>query len=92
MLFRHQNVGQNWNIKVADGSFENVSQFQYFGMTITNQNLIQEDIKRRLNSDIACWRSVQKLLSSRLVSKNLKIRIHKIMILSVVLYGCGILI
>jgi hypothetical protein len=31
-------------------SFENVTQFKYFGMTVINQNLIQEEIKRRLNS------------------------------------------
>jgi hypothetical protein len=32
--------------------------------------------------------SVQNLLSSRLLSKNLKIRIYKTIILPVVLYGC----
>jgi hypothetical protein len=31
---------------------------------------------------------VQNLLSSRLLSKNLKIRIYKTIILPVVLYGC----
>jgi hypothetical protein len=50
--------------------------------------LIQEEIKRRLNSANACYHSVQKLLSSRLLSKNLKIRIYKTIILPVVLYGC----
>jgi hypothetical protein len=38
---RHQNVGQNQDLKIGDGSFENVSQFRYLGMTVTNQNLIQ---------------------------------------------------
>jgi hypothetical protein len=50
--------------------------------------LIQEEIKRRLNSGNACYHSVQKLLSSRLLSKNIKIRIYKTIILPVVLYGC----
>jgi hypothetical protein len=53
-----------------------------------NQNLNQEDIKRRLNSGNACYHSVQNLLSSRLLSRNLKIRIYKTIILLVVLYGC----
>jgi hypothetical protein len=57
------------------------------GTTITNQNLIQEEIKRRLNSGNACYHSVQNPLSSRLLSKNIKIRIYKTMILPVVLYG-----
>jgi hypothetical protein len=43
---------------------------------------------RRVNSGNACCHSVQKLLSSRLLSKNIKIRIHKTLILPVVLYGC----
>jgi hypothetical protein len=54
--------------------------------TVRNQNLIQEEIKRRLNSGNACYRSVQSLLSC-LPSKNLKIRIYKTIILPVVLYG-----
>jgi hypothetical protein len=65
-----------------------VSQFKYFGTTVTNQNLIQEEIKRRLSSSNACYHSVKNLLSSRLLSKNLKIRIYKTIILPVVLYGC----
>jgi hypothetical protein len=65
-----------------------VSQFKYLGTTVTNQNLIQEEIKRRLNSGNACYHSVQKLLSSCLLSENVKVRIYKTIILLVVLYGC----
>jgi hypothetical protein len=88
LLSRHQNVGQNRDTKIAKRSFENVSQFKYLGTTVTNKNLIQEEIKRRLNSGNACYRSVQSLLSCRLLSKDLKIRIFKKIILFVVLYGC----
>jgi hypothetical protein len=87
LLARHQNVGQNCNIKIANRSLENMSQFKYFGTTATNQNLIQEEIKRRLNSVNARFHLVQNLLSSRLLLENLKIRIYKIIIVSVVLYG-----
>jgi hypothetical protein len=65
-----------------------VSQFKYLRTTVTNQNLIQEEIKRRLNSGNACYHSVQNLQSSHLWSENLKIRIYKMIILPVVLYGC----
>jgi hypothetical protein len=88
LLSRHQNVGQNWDIKIANRSFENVSQFKYLRTTVTNQNFIQEEINRRLNSGNTCYHSVQNLLSSRLLSKNLKIRINTTIILPVVLYGC----
>ena len=58
------------------------------GTTLTNQNSIAEEIKRRLRSGNACYHSVQNLLSSRLLSKNLKIKIYRTVILPVVLYGC----
>jgi hypothetical protein len=57
-------------------------------MTLTNQNDIHDEIKSRLNSGNACYHSVQNLLSSSLISKNLKIKLYKTVILSVVLYGC----
>jgi hypothetical protein len=59
LLSRHQNVGQNWDIKMC--------QFKYLWMTVTNQNLIQGEVKMRLNSGNAYYHSVQSLLSSRLL-------------------------
>jgi hypothetical protein len=88
LLYHHQNAGQNRDIEIANRSFENVSQFKYLGTIVTNQNLIQEEIKRRLSSGNACYHSVQSLLSSRLLSKSLKMRIYKTIILPVILYGC----
>jgi hypothetical protein len=83
-----QNAGQNREIKIGNRSFENVSQFKYLGTTVTNQNFIQEETKRRLNSGNACYHSVQNLLSSHLLPKNMKVTIYKTIILPVVLYGC----
>ena len=65
-----------------------MEQFKHFGSTLTNQNSIQEEIKKRLKSGNACYHSVQNLLSSSLLSKNLMIKIHRTIILTVVLYGC----
>jgi hypothetical protein len=68
LVSRDQNADQNWDIKIGNRSFENVSQFKYLGTTVTNQNLIQEEIKSRMNSGNACYHSVQNLLSPRLLS------------------------
>jgi hypothetical protein len=87
LLPHHLNAGQNQDIKVANRSFENVSKFKY-GNDSNKPNLIQEEIKRRLNMGNACYHSVQNLLSRHLLSENLKIRICKTIILPTVLYGC----
>jgi hypothetical protein len=76
MLLSHrQNEWQNHDIKTANRSFENVAQFNYLGITVTNQNLGEEETNRRLNLGNA--KNVQNLLSSRLLSNSIKIRIFK---------------
>ena len=61
---------------------------EYQGTTSTDPNYIQEEIKSTLLSGNACYHSVQNLLSSSLLSKNLKIKIYRTIILPLVLYGC----
>jgi hypothetical protein len=87
-MSRHQNLRQNQNIRTANESFENVTKFKHLGTTLTNQNDIHDEIKDGFNSGNVCYYSVQNLLSSRLISRNLKIKIYKTVILPVVLYGC----
>ena len=64
-------------------SFERVEEFKYLRITLTNQNSIQEEFKSRLKLG-----QVQNILSSTLLSKNLNIKIYKIIFLPVVMYGC----
>jgi hypothetical protein len=67
-----------------------VAQLKYLETTVTNQNLVREEIKWRLNSGNACYHLVQNIFSFRPLSKNIKNRIHKTIILPVVLYGSEI--
>jgi len=75
-------------MKIDNSSIERVEEFKYLGTTLTNQNSIQDEIKSRPKLGNACYYSMQNLLTSKLLSKNLKIKIHRTIILPVVLYGC----
>ena len=83
-----QMAGLSHTMKVDNSSIERVEEFKYWGTTLTKQNSIQEEIKSRLKLGNACYHSVQNLLSSSLLPKNLKIKIYRTIILPVVLYGC----
>ncbi|KAJ4449212.1 hypothetical protein ANN_00609 [Periplaneta americana] len=88
IMSRDQNIVRNGNIKIGDLSFEEVEKFKYHGTTVTNISDTREEIKRRINMRNACYYSVEKILSSSLLLKYLKVIIYKTVILPVVLYGC----
>jgi len=88
VMSRDQNAGRNHSVRINNSTFERVEDFKHLGITLTNQNSIPVEIMCRLRLENACYRSVQNLLSSRLLSKNLKIKIYRTIILPVVLYGC----
>jgi hypothetical protein len=71
---RHPNSGQNQNIRIANGSFENVTKFKYLGTALTNQNDIHDEDKSRLNSGNSCYHSVQNLFVFPSHTKKLKIK------------------
>jgi hypothetical protein len=80
IMSRHPNSEQNQNIRTANESFDKLATFIYLGTTLTNQNDIHDEVKSILNSGNACYYSVQNILSSHLISKNLKIKIYKTVI------------
>jgi len=65
-----------------------VEVFKYFVTNLTNQNSILVEIKSRWNSWEASYHSVQNLVSSSLLSKNIKTEIYRTIILPTLLYGC----
>ena len=87
---RQQNIVglENQNIVIGNLSFENVEKLRYLGVTVTNTIDIREEIKRRINMGNACYYSLEKILSSRLLSKTLKVNTYKTFVLPVVLYSC----
>ena len=76
IMSRDQNAGRSHSMKTDNSYIERVEELKYLGTTLKNQNYIQEKMKSKVKSENACNRSVQNLLSSRLLSKNLKIKIY----------------
>ena len=76
VLSRDQNAGRSHNIKIDNNSFERWKSSNTLEQTLKDQNSIQEEIKSRLKPANACYHSVQNILSSRLLLKNLKIKIY----------------
>ena len=85
VMSRDQNAGRSHNLNTDNISFGKVEDIKYLGTFLTGQNSIQEEIKSRLKSGNACYRSVQNLLSSSFLYK--KIKIHRIISWPVVLCG-----
>jgi hypothetical protein len=90
VMSRDQNAGHNHNIKTGSKPFEMVEEFKYLGATVTDRNSIHEETESRLQSRNACYRSVPEVFFSSLLSKDVKIKIQRTVILPVVLYGCDI--
>ena len=80
VMSRDQNAGQNHRVRIDNSTFVRVEEFKYLGTTLTIKNSIWEEIKSRLRSGNACYHSVENLLSSRLLSKKLKIKIYRTII------------
>jgi hypothetical protein len=88
LMLSYQKAGKNHRIETANRSSEDVANFKYLGTKLTDQNCTHEEIKSRLNLGNICYHSFQSLLSSCLLSRNVKVKLYKTIILSVVLYGC----
>jgi hypothetical protein len=87
VLISHYQTAGQLNIKIANRRFEDVAKFKYLGKTLTDQKCMHEEFTSRLNSESVCYHSVQSLPTSRLLSRNVKVKIHKIIILPFVLHG-----
>jgi hypothetical protein len=75
-------------MKTDNRSFEMVVDFKYLGKQFNKSNSVQEKIRSKLKSANACYQSVQNIVSSSLLSKNLNIKVYRTIILPVVFYGC----
>jgi hypothetical protein len=88
LLSRQYNVEQSHDVEMGKGSFQNAEEVKYLGRTVTNGTLIEEEMKRTLKMSNAYYQCFLNLFSFCVLSGNVKFRIYKTIILSMVLYGC----
>ena len=82
-----QNAERSQNKNTDSISFERVEEFRYLGTTLSYQNSFQGEIKSRMKSGNASFHLLQNILSFSLLSKHLKFKIYRTIILPVILYG-----
>jgi hypothetical protein len=75
-------------MKIDNSSIKKLEEYKYLGTNFIDQNLMQEEIKSILKLGNTFYHSVQNLLSSSLLYKNVKIKIYRTLNLSVVLLWC----
>jgi hypothetical protein len=80
VMSRERDAGRDDSVKIDNSSIERAEEFKYLGTMLTDQNSVQEEIRSRLKLGNECYHLVQNLLSSRLLSKNLKIKIYRTII------------
>ena len=69
VMSRDRNAGRCYSVKIDNSSIERVEEFKYLGITLTDQNSIQEEIKSRLKLGNACYYSAQNLFLQVAIQK-----------------------
>ncbi|CAG9130045.1 unnamed protein product [Plutella xylostella] len=80
--------GRRQDLHVGDVTYKGVSRFKYLGCTVTDTNTRDEEIDTRIQSFLRCSAALHKVLTSRLLSRNTKLRIYKTVIRPILMYGC----
>ena len=62
-----QNAGQSYSVKTDNSSLQRVEQLKNLATTLTNQNSIQEEIKCSMESENACYHSLQNFFVFKFV-------------------------
>ncbi|XP_061715485.1 uncharacterized protein LOC133523771 [Cydia pomonella] len=75
-------------LHVGGTIYKGVAKFRYLGCTVTDTNTREEEIDIRVQNALRCSAALHKVLVSKLLSKNIKIRIYKTVIRPILMYGC----
>jgi len=74
-------------IKIEEFKFKRVSQFKYLWSMITKDNNIKTEVSTRIQLANKGYYELEKVLKSKVLSKNLKIKMYMTLLRPIVLYG-----
>ena len=83
----NRNYGLEQHIELEGHTFRKVSQFKYLGSIITQDNELKTEVSTRIQLANKGYYGLERILKSRTLSKNLKIRIYMTLLRPIVLYG-----
>jgi hypothetical protein len=77
----------NVDVKLNGQIYERVDNFKNLGALVTSQNETETDIKDKIAASNRCFQAFNKMLGTRYLSKDMKIRTYKTIIRPIILYG-----
>lgn len=75
------------NLKIEDEEFEAVTDFTYLGSAVNIENDVTLEISRRIMAANRTLFGLSRILRSKFVRRNTKIKIYKTLIIPVLIYG-----
>jgi len=67
--------------------FAMVQNFRYLGALIISKNVIIDEIKSRIAAGNRCFYSIRHIFRAKAISKSVKIKIYKMMVKPLVVFG-----
>ena len=83
---RHEKV--LGNIRCGNMDLEAVDNFKYLGSTVTAENRVEEEVKLRIATAARCSWSMNKILTSNMLSRKTKLKTYAAIIRPILTYGC----
>jgi nucleoside-diphosphate-sugar epimerase len=74
-------------LKIGEYKFEGISRFTYLGSVLTENNSIIAEISERIKKGNATYYKNRKLLTSKLLTRNIKLRLYLTLIRPFLTYG-----
>ncbi|PSN54154.1 hypothetical protein C0J52_06854 [Blattella germanica] len=75
-------------IKINDYTFDQVQEFTYLGSKLNSENNVGREIKQRITNGNRTYYMYSKLMTSKMLNRELKLKMYNTLTRPVVVYGC----